>query len=228
MWNDLPDYSRNPSKWKTREFSRLRRCGYKLRSRRNDSSFRVFSFQLISQPVSEKARASKPVLCTGVRLQCASASESASEGLSSSAVDRSWRDLSSSAVDRSWRDPSIHFTLPHSSSTSMLRSAFMVCEGATIIIKGSTLKKKSPGRNSIALRLSEAAVRSRVLRLLSLGPFEGRHHPKSERLHIYTYDLCKNIICCNRESEERQIRRFKLAVTAIFVIAHIAFIPTHD
>ncbi|KAJ4434328.1 hypothetical protein ANN_22885 [Periplaneta americana] len=32
----------------------------------------------------------------------------------------------------------------------------------------------------------------------------------------------------NRESEERQIRRFKLVVTAIFVIAHIAFIPTHD
>ncbi|KAJ4427002.1 hypothetical protein ANN_26801 [Periplaneta americana] len=30
------------------------------------------------------------------------------------------------------------------------------------------------------------------------------------------------------ESEERQIRRFKLVVTAIFVIAHIAFIPTHD
>ncbi|KAJ4430815.1 hypothetical protein ANN_19406 [Periplaneta americana] len=40
--------------------------------------------------VSEKARASKPV---GVRLECASASASASEGLSSSAVDRSWRDL---------------------------------------------------------------------------------------------------------------------------------------
>ncbi|KAJ4442034.1 hypothetical protein ANN_11898 [Periplaneta americana] len=64
------------------------------------------SFQLISEPVSEKARASKPVLCTGVRLECASASASASEGLSLSAVDRSWRDLSSSAVDRSWRDPS--------------------------------------------------------------------------------------------------------------------------
>ncbi|KAJ4428052.1 hypothetical protein ANN_24066 [Periplaneta americana] len=62
------------------------------------------SFQLISQPVSEKARASKPVLCTGVRLECASATVSASEDLSSSAVDRSWRDLSSSAVDRSWRD----------------------------------------------------------------------------------------------------------------------------
>ncbi|KAJ4447245.1 hypothetical protein ANN_09249 [Periplaneta americana] len=61
-------------------------------------------FQLISQPVSEKARASKPVLCTGVRLECASATVSASEGLSSSAVDRSWRDLNSSAVDRSWRD----------------------------------------------------------------------------------------------------------------------------
>ncbi|KAJ4445040.1 hypothetical protein ANN_06839 [Periplaneta americana] len=61
-------------------------------------------FQLISQPVSEKARASKPVLCTGVRLECASATVSASEGLSSSAVDRSWRDPSSSAVDRSWRD----------------------------------------------------------------------------------------------------------------------------
>ncbi|KAJ4436978.1 hypothetical protein ANN_17110 [Periplaneta americana] len=47
-WNDLPDYSRNPSKWKTREFSRLRRCGYKLRSRRNDSSFavRVFSYSV--------------------------------------------------------------------------------------------------------------------------------------------------------------------------------------
>ncbi|KAJ4441859.1 hypothetical protein ANN_11719 [Periplaneta americana] len=91
---------RNPSKWKTREFelSRLRRCGYKLRSRRNDSSF-----QLISQPVSEKARASKPVLCTGVRLECASASASASEGLSSSAVDRSWRDLSSSTVNCLWR-----------------------------------------------------------------------------------------------------------------------------
>ncbi|KAJ4435541.1 hypothetical protein ANN_18157 [Periplaneta americana] len=83
------------------ELSRLRRCGYKLRTRRNDSSF-----QLISQPVSEKARASKPVLCTGVRLECASATASASEGLSSSEVDRSWRDLSSSAVDRSWRDPS--------------------------------------------------------------------------------------------------------------------------
>ncbi|KAJ4442113.1 hypothetical protein ANN_11979 [Periplaneta americana] len=53
--------------------------------------------------ISEKARASKPA---GVRLECASASASASEGLSSSAVDRSWRDLSSSAVDRSWRDPS--------------------------------------------------------------------------------------------------------------------------
>ncbi|KAJ4437007.1 hypothetical protein ANN_17139, partial [Periplaneta americana] len=52
---------------------------------------------------NEKARASKPA---GVRLECASASASASEGLSSSAVDRSWRDLSSSAVDRSWRDPS--------------------------------------------------------------------------------------------------------------------------
>ncbi|KAJ4449398.1 hypothetical protein ANN_00797 [Periplaneta americana] len=50
-------------------------------------------FQLISQPVSERARASKPVLCTGVRLECASSSASASEGLSSSAVDRSWRDL---------------------------------------------------------------------------------------------------------------------------------------
>ncbi|KAJ4447263.1 hypothetical protein ANN_09267 [Periplaneta americana] len=62
------------------------------------------SFQLISQPVSEKARASKPVLCTGVRLVCASATVPASEGLSSSAVDRSWRDLSSSAVDRRWRD----------------------------------------------------------------------------------------------------------------------------
>ncbi|KAJ4431370.1 hypothetical protein ANN_19967 [Periplaneta americana] len=47
----------------------------------------------------EKARARKPVLCTGVRLDFAAA-----EGLSSSAVDRSWRDLSSSAVDRSWRD----------------------------------------------------------------------------------------------------------------------------
>ncbi|KAJ4435327.1 hypothetical protein ANN_17937 [Periplaneta americana] len=56
--------------------------------------------------VSEKARARKPVLCTGVRLECASATASAAEGLSSSAVDRSWRDLSSSAVDRSWRDPS--------------------------------------------------------------------------------------------------------------------------
>ncbi|KAJ4442069.1 hypothetical protein ANN_11935 [Periplaneta americana] len=55
------------------------------------------------ETVSEKARASKPA---GVRLECASASASASEGLSSSAVDRSWRDLSSSAVDRSWRDPS--------------------------------------------------------------------------------------------------------------------------
>ncbi|KAJ4431478.1 hypothetical protein ANN_20076 [Periplaneta americana] len=39
-------------------------------------------------------------------------------------------------------------------------------------LQGSTLKKKSPGRNSIALRLSEATVRSRALRLLSLGPFE--------------------------------------------------------
>ncbi|KAJ4441716.1 hypothetical protein ANN_11574 [Periplaneta americana] len=56
-----------------------------------------------AETVSEKARASKPA---GVRLECASASASASESLSSSAVDRSWRDLSSSAVDRSWRDPS--------------------------------------------------------------------------------------------------------------------------
>ncbi|KAJ4439599.1 hypothetical protein ANN_07727 [Periplaneta americana] len=55
----------------------------------------------LTRLVSEKARASKPA---GVRLECASASASASEGLSSSAVDRSWRDLSSSAVDRSWRD----------------------------------------------------------------------------------------------------------------------------
>ncbi|KAJ4442399.1 hypothetical protein ANN_03985 [Periplaneta americana] len=66
----------------------------------------TLNIQLISQPVSEKARASKPVLCTGVRLECASATASAAEGLSSSAVDRSWRDLSSSAVDRSWKDPS--------------------------------------------------------------------------------------------------------------------------
>ncbi|KAJ4441498.1 hypothetical protein ANN_11354 [Periplaneta americana] len=36
-----------------------------------------------------------------------------------------------------------------------------------------------------------------------------------------------NKVSVMRESEERQIRRFKL-VTAIFVIAHIAFIPTHD
>ncbi|KAJ4427899.1 hypothetical protein ANN_23907 [Periplaneta americana] len=44
-----------------------------------------------------------------------------------------------------------------------------------IVLAGcSTLKKKSPGRNSIALRLSEATVRSRSLRLLSLGPFEGQ------------------------------------------------------
>ncbi|KAJ4429950.1 hypothetical protein ANN_22154 [Periplaneta americana] len=58
---------------------------------------------------------------------------------------------------------------------------------------GSTLKKKSPGRtrsaytltnveppqrsarnHAIALRLSEVTVRSRALRVLSLGPFEGR------------------------------------------------------
>ncbi|KAJ4427955.1 hypothetical protein ANN_23968 [Periplaneta americana] len=44
---------------------------------------------------------------------------------------------------------------------------------ASFRITGSTLKKKSPGRNSIALRLSEATVRSRALRLLSLEPFEG-------------------------------------------------------
>ncbi|KAJ4445433.1 hypothetical protein ANN_07238 [Periplaneta americana] len=44
---------------------------------------------------------------------------------------------------------------------------------ASFRITGSTSKKKSPGRNSIALRLSEATVRSRALRLLSLGPFEG-------------------------------------------------------
>ncbi|KAJ4442058.1 hypothetical protein ANN_11924 [Periplaneta americana] len=43
------------------------------------------------------------------------------------------------------------------------------------LLQGSTLKKKSPGRNSIALRLSEATVRSRALRLLSLGPFEGNY-----------------------------------------------------
>ncbi|KAJ4429139.1 hypothetical protein ANN_26140 [Periplaneta americana] len=46
--------------------------------------------------------------------------------------------------------------------------------------QGSTLKKKSSGRNSIALRLSEATVRSRALRLLSLGPFEGFRHPVGE------------------------------------------------
>ncbi|KAJ4439933.1 hypothetical protein ANN_08064 [Periplaneta americana] len=61
------------------------------------------------------------------------------------------------------------------------------------VLSGSTLKKKSPGRtrsaytpanvetdtqrsackHAIALRLSEATVRCRALRLLSLGPFEG-------------------------------------------------------
>ncbi|KAJ4432028.1 hypothetical protein ANN_20642 [Periplaneta americana] len=46
---------------------------------------------------------------------------------------------------------------------------------------GSTLKKKSPGRNSIALRLSEATVRSRALRLLSLGPFEGNPRELHEK-----------------------------------------------
>ncbi|KAJ4439598.1 hypothetical protein ANN_07726 [Periplaneta americana] len=46
---------------------------------------------------------------------------------------------------------------------------------ASFRITGSTLKKKSPGRNSIALRLSEATIRSRALRLLSLGPFEGSY-----------------------------------------------------
>ncbi|KAJ4451093.1 hypothetical protein ANN_02531 [Periplaneta americana] len=52
---------------------------------------------------------------------------------------------------------------------------------------GSTLKKKSPGRNSIALRLSEATVRSRALRLLSLGPFEGaiqRCHKNTEMAEV--------------------------------------------
>ncbi|KAJ4449364.1 hypothetical protein ANN_00762 [Periplaneta americana] len=44
---------------------------------------------------------------------------------------------------------------------------------ASFRITGSTLMKKSPGRNSIELRLSEATVRSCALRLLSLGPFEG-------------------------------------------------------
>ncbi|KAJ4429863.1 hypothetical protein ANN_22067 [Periplaneta americana] len=67
------------------------------------SSRRLASLLARGFTFSEKARASKPA---GVRLECASASASASEGLSSSAVDRSWRDLSSSAVDRSWRDPS--------------------------------------------------------------------------------------------------------------------------
>ncbi|KAJ4443699.1 hypothetical protein ANN_05374 [Periplaneta americana] len=52
-----------------------------------------------------------------------------------------------------------------------------LCEGGnespgSLKAISSTLKK-SPGRNSIALRLSEATVRSRALRLLSLGPFEG-------------------------------------------------------
>ncbi|KAJ4431557.1 hypothetical protein ANN_20156 [Periplaneta americana] len=65
--------------------------------------FLISGFRFI-QSVSKPEQASKPVLCTGVRLECASATVSASEGLSSSAVDRSWRDLSSSAVDRSWRD----------------------------------------------------------------------------------------------------------------------------
>ncbi|KAJ4436859.1 hypothetical protein ANN_16991 [Periplaneta americana] len=52
---------------------------------------------------------------------------------------------------------------------------------ASFRITGSTLKKKSPGRNSIALRLSEATVISRALRLLSLGPFEGRRFMKQYR-----------------------------------------------
>ncbi|KAJ4425821.1 hypothetical protein ANN_27447 [Periplaneta americana] len=42
------------------------------------------------------------------------------------------------------------------------------------------------------------------------------------RIHIV-----ERTVECDQESEERQIRRFKL-VTTIFVIAHIAFIPTHD
>ncbi|KAJ4445217.1 hypothetical protein ANN_07018 [Periplaneta americana] len=55
---------------------------------------------------------------------------------------------------------------------------------ASFRITGSTLKKKSPGRNSIALRLSEATVRSRALRLLSLGPFEGSGKEKNDHSRL--------------------------------------------
>ncbi|KAJ4448346.1 hypothetical protein ANN_10361 [Periplaneta americana] len=67
---------------------------------------------------------------------------------------------------------------------------------ASFRITGSTLKKKSPGRNSIALRLSEATVRSRALRLLSLGPFEGGTDDTetfSHRYHQFPEDATESV-----------------------------------
>ncbi|KAJ4446074.1 hypothetical protein ANN_12765 [Periplaneta americana] len=58
---------------------------------------------------------------------------------------------------------------------------------ASFRITGSTLKKKSNGRNSIALRLSEATVRSRALRLLSLGPFEGAEEYNKDAIYNLPY-----------------------------------------
>ncbi|KAJ4442297.1 hypothetical protein ANN_12165 [Periplaneta americana] len=60
----------------------------------------------------------------------------------------------------------------------------LVLVWCTTCFHRSTLKKKSPGRNSIALRLFEATVRSRALRLLSLGPFEG-FAVKNLKVRIY-------------------------------------------
>ncbi|KAJ4426532.1 hypothetical protein ANN_27346 [Periplaneta americana] len=60
---------------------------------------------------------------------------------------------------------------------------------ASFRITGSTLKKKSPGRNSIALRLSEATVKSRALRLLSLGPFEGNFVLLRTCQQVYSFTM---------------------------------------
>ncbi|KAJ4427547.1 hypothetical protein ANN_25195 [Periplaneta americana] len=81
---------------------------------------------------------------------------------------------------------------------------------ASFRITGSTLKKKSPGRNSIALRLSEATVRCRGLGLLSLGPFEGYNNKKFPELwppvyngSIYT-SLWIGVLYSNKEMKKRR------------------------
>ncbi|KAJ4427446.1 hypothetical protein ANN_25069 [Periplaneta americana] len=79
---------------------------------------------------------------------------------------------------------------------------------ASFRITGSTLKKKSTGRNSIALRLSEATVRSRALRLLSLGPFEGVLKPGDDVL-LCSYALSARVCKHNIETD-------RFAVSSVF------------